>query len=242
MASPSCMSRPQRRHARTLYPMTARLVVLAILFTGVFAGCAEEPPPDPQGLVDQAADALLRADGFAFRVTREGELRDIGGWKIRSASGEYEAPSGVYTDVKVALGGLIVQAAVASIDDRSWQQDPLSGEWSEIDPMDAITVAGLFGADGLSAVLSEDFTNPEYVGRGEADGLPGESLHQVAVDLDAVRLSEISAGLIPDTVGRAELWVSDEGEFRRVAVTDETGRWVIDVFDYGPDHVVEPPS
>ena len=40
----------------------------------------------------------------------------------------------MYADVKVALGGLIVQAAVASIEDRSWQQDPLSGQWSEIDP------------------------------------------------------------------------------------------------------------
>jgi hypothetical protein len=223
--------------------MSTRALLLAFLLlaAGALAGCAEEPPPEPQALVDQAADALLFAEGFAFRVDREGDLRDIGGWLIRSASGEYEAPSDVYADVKVALGGLIVQAAVASIEDRSWQQDPLSGEWSEIDPEDAITVAGLFGADGLPAVLTLDFTNPEYVGRGEVDGLPGESLHQVAVDLDAARLSDISAGLIPPTVGRADLWVSDEGEFRRVAVTDETGRWVIDVFDYGPDHVVEPP-
>ena len=66
---------------------------MLLVAAGALAGCTEGPPPEPQTLVDQAADALLFADGFAFRVDREGDLRDIGGWLIRSASGEYEAPS-----------------------------------------------------------------------------------------------------------------------------------------------------
>jgi hypothetical protein len=222
--------------------MRSKLVALSLLGLMAFGCSRGDAAPEPVTLIDVAADHLETTEGFRFRINREGDPVEVGGWLIRELSGVFEAPDAVDSRVKITLSGVIVEVGIVSIGPRTWQQDPLSGEWQLLDPGSSVAVAGVFGPGGLAAVIRNDLGETEFVGTGELDSLPGEVLHQVSAVLDATRLERISSGLMPATANTADLWFAANGELRRIVIPDPTGNWIIDAWGYGPGYHVEPPA
>ncbi len=212
------------------------LVVAAVACSG------GEAAPDPGALVESAADHLVETEGFTFRISREGEPVELGGWLIRALDGEFEAPASADSRVKIALAGIIVEVGIVSIDDTTWQQDPLSGAWQRLDPGSSVAVAGVFGPDGLAAVIRNDLSRLVFVETTELATLPGEELHHITASLDAARLERISAGLMPSGITSADLYFAENGELRRIVIPDSGGSWTIDAWAYGPGYHVEPPE
>lgn len=221
-----------------------RRSTLVLLVIGLFTGaCSSDAVvPDPVTLIDEAAHRLEVARGFRFRISRVGEPVEVGGWLVREVSGVFEAPDAVDSRVKITLAGITVEAGIVSIGPQTWQQDPLSAEWILLDPASSVSVAGIFGRDGLVSVLREDLDMPLYMETTELESLPGETLHHIRADIDTARLERISVGLMPATADVVDLYFTDEGELRRVEILDPDGNWIIDAWAYGDDYRVEPPA
>lgn len=215
-----------------------------LVFVGLaFFGCtADSQEPDPAALITSAAEHLETTEGFRFRINRQGQPVELGGWLIRELSGEFAAPNSTDSRVKIVLGGLTVEVGIVSIGPDTWQQDPLSGEWILLDPGSSVEVAGIFGPGGLAAVIRHDLDGAEFIANERLDDLPGEDLHRVTATLDATRLQEISAGLIPGDPASVDLYFAANGELRRIVIPDALGDWTIDAWEYGPGHRVEPPT
>lgn len=226
----------------TLAGMKFRLALVYLVVLGLVGCSGDDPAPDPAGLISSAAVHLEATEGFRFRISREGEPVELGGWLIRGLSGTFSAPDAADSRAKVALGGLTVEVGIISIGPDTWQQDPLSGDWVLLDPDSSVAVAGIFGPGGLAAVIKNDLDAPTFAGTEQLDDLPGEDLHHLVASLDAARLQEISAGLIPGDTTIVDLYLAGNGELRRVVIPDATGDWIIDAWDYGSGFVVEPPE
>lgn len=226
----------------TLARMRFRLALLFLVGLWLVGCTGDDPAPDPADLIDSAADHLEAAEGFRFRISRQGQPVELGGWLIRELSGTFAAPDAADSRAKVSLGGLIVEVGIVSIGPDTWQQDPLSGAWTLLDPNSSVAVAGIFGPGGLAAVIRNDLDSPAFVGTEQLEDLPGEDLHHLVATLDAKRLQEISAGLIPGDPATVDLYFAENGELRRVVIPDTTGGWIIDAWGYGPGYAVEPPA
>lgn len=227
-----------------------RALGLALLSVLLAAGCAggddgEGDEPTAAEIVSRSAAATREAQTFSFVYDVEGSGSSGSGLVIGHAEGEVAQPGRVRADVDARFGGIGLETELIVIDDRSWIEDPLTGDWREITGV--LDAAAVFDpAEGVVSII-EGARDVELAGREQVEGT--EAYHLTG-KVPARDLTPIIGNPATDELVPADLWVGTEDfRIRRIEVhgplsedeSDDTER-TITVSDYDRPVEIEPPS
>jgi hypothetical protein len=106
---------------------------------------------------------------FQFELTHpSGTTTLAGGLQLRKASGTVIAPDdSMSLDAQADLGRIFVRVQAIVIGEKTWMTNPLTGNWSSIDPQDSPFI--FLDPVGLVANVLGQTTDASYAESGSAD-------------------------------------------------------------------------
>lgn len=191
----------------------AALGILAASFLPLFlAACGAppaptpEPPPNPRGLLDQAAERLVALRSVAFDLQhQEGSTQLFPGVEMTRAFGETEIGKGFRFTVEARLGSSYFETHAVVLDERTYMTNFLTGNWEEVAPG---SLPFNFTDVGRSlALVLENVREPDLLGEEQIDGRDAYRIRGSSWSQD-LRVLVPNAGEGHDVV--MELWVAPD--------------------------------
>ncbi|MDJ0663066.1 MAG: LppX_LprAFG lipoprotein [Acidimicrobiia bacterium] len=227
----------------------ATIVALALLA----ASCGsnepvEELPPEPEIVLDAAAEAMGAVDYVRFKIEWAGgapiSIPDFRADFV-DAEGSFAAPGAANGVATLAVGNARVQLGVISIEGDTWLTEPITGAWMDAPSGFNIDLAVLFDPeDGWGPLLSDGLSDIEWLGEEERSSEPRYRIRAVA---DADRVTTILAGLIPRQEVGIDLWLDTvTGHIREAELSTvyegQTSDWFLEFGEYGEPVEITPPD
>ena len=228
---------------RALIILLASAATLAATYFALRPPPVEEPTISAESLLDTATQEVIDASSLHFRINRDGQLPSIQGFELQSTEGMFLAPDRTSAELRIKSGPLLILSHLIAVGESTWLQDPLSQQWSLLPPEQSVAIGPFLSAQGLPVILREDLQGLQLIQEFEIQDLPGEIVYQLEGQLTTDRLSLMTEGLMASGTWPTFVYVTPDGHLRRIEIADDTGTWIIDVWDLNdPSIAVEPPE
>jgi lipoprotein LprG len=226
------------------------LVAVTALLTASCGGNATVTtlPPDPDLVLNAAAEAMGTIDFVRFEIERGGApvfIDPLDTLSFALAEGQFAAPSSANALVTLEVGNLNAQIGAIAIEGETWLTNPITGNWEvapdgyEFDP------ATLFDPDlGWRPLLAAGLSDVEWIGEEEHNGEPRYHIRATA---DEERVAVILAGLIDKQPVELDMWIDIEHGYVREAelstvLDGQTSDWFIEFSEFAEPVEIAPPD
>ncbi len=226
--------------------MRCRLLVVALcILAGACGGDGHAPLPSAEEAIDKATAAMTALESARFEMSSEGAPVTVSGLEFVSAMGQYAAPTSAWAVLRLKAGDLTVELGTISVGDRTWLENPLTGEMEELSRGTGFNPALIFDADvGWRPLLESDLSDVVVENtEGSGDGLLWVVTGMVARD----RIAVLTAGFAGNEDVPMRFWIrAATGHITRLefSTTGDAGvsDWVIELSEFNEPVNIEPPS
>jgi lipoprotein LprG len=227
---------------RSLRYLLLVLVCMVLAGCGGQAGPALTPTPTltPQAISAAVGQAMRASESVHFAVSLSGApvATDASGlFTLVSLEGDLRRPDGVLAVLELASGSALVEVRTVSLEGRQYATNPLTREWTCMEPGTAFDPAALFAPEsGVEYLLENGFSDVTLVGR---EALAGSEHYHLRGTMDGTDLQDVAQGLVGSGPINVELWadVATMQATRLVLVdtasdTTDPSTWTIEFSDY----------
>jgi hypothetical protein len=226
--------------------MRCRLLAIALLLAA--SGCGDDgaaPLPTAEEAINKATAAMTALESARFVMSSEGAPVTVSGLEFVSAVGQYAAPTSAWALLRLKAGDLTIEIGTISVADRTWLENPLTGEMEELTPGTGFNPALIFDADvGWRPLLESDLSEVAVEGsEGSGDALLWVLTGTVSRD----RIAVLTAGFAGNEDVPMRFWIrAATGHIVRLefSTTGDAGvsDWVIELSEFNEPVTIEPPS
>lgn len=223
------------------------LMVLAAACGGD-AGSPTTLPPQPEPVLEAAAEAMGTVESVRFMIERSGApiyIDPLDTLNFESAEGQFSAPSSANAVVTLAVGSLNARIGAIAIEGKTWLTNPITGEWEDAPEGYVFDPATLFDPEqGWRPLLATGLSEVSWVGETEVDGEPR---YHIRAQADEDRVAVILAGLIKKQPVELDMWIEPSTGYVREAELStvsggQTSDWYIEFTEFGEPVEITPPD
>jgi hypothetical protein len=205
-------------------------------------------PPEPDIVLDAAADAMGSIEAVRFMIERSGApvyIDPLDTLNFASAEGQFSAPSSANAVVTLAVGSVNAQIGAIAIEGKTWLTNPITGEWEDAPEGYAFDPATLFDPElGWRPLLASGLSDVEWIGE---EGRNGEPRYHIRAQADQDRVAIILAGLIDKQPVELDMWIEPStGRVREAELSTvnegQTSDWYIEFTEFGEPVEITPPD
>jgi hypothetical protein len=232
-----------------------KLCIPVFMVLCLLAGCGLLPAAQlaPEQIVSKSVERLKGLAGFHFSIAISGNPVYIDSGKTTEFSkvdGNFVAPNQASVVVKVAAMGMTTEVKIIGIGEKSWQTNPLSGQWGEMASGTGFNPASLFDQTiGLQKILLEDLSDIKLAGQEELKELPGKKMDVITAKMKGENVKKLTNGMISADTTDIKLWVDpstfDINRLLIVVPGKESGQssnWQFDIWDFGKTITIAAPT
>lgn len=203
---------PRLEHRRRLRLTAPLAVLLAAVFTALFASCGAQNGtlPDATVLLNDSAAAMNTVTSASFDLQVDGTILDI---PIKSAQGQLTSDGSAKGVVLLDMGAQPYEMAFVVLAEEVYLQGPTGGFQKLSSPPDLLPTRILLPGQGISAVLTSG-TDATTEGREEIGGV---DTYRVRVTFPEESLGQFVPAYAADQPSRVWIATDDyrvvQGEF-----------------------------
>lgn len=232
---------------------SALRVVIAVSFSLLTASCGSETtattlPPEPDAVLEAAADAMGEVKYVRFKIERSGApvyIDNLDTLNFSDAEGQFEGPSSANAVVTLSVGTINAQIGAIAIDGVTWLTNPITGEWENAPDGYDFDPTTLFDPElGWKPLLAQGLSDVEWIGEDSKNSEPRYHIRAVA---DENRVALILAGLINKQAVDLDMWIDPETGYVREAELStvyegQTSDWFIEFSEFDEPIRIDPPD
>ena len=233
---------------RLLRLIGALALVAVASACGGSEGSTTTLPPEPEPVLQAAAEAMGSVESVRFLIERSGApiyIDPLDTLNFESAEGQFSAPSSASAVVTLAVGSVNAQIGAIAIEGKTWLTNPITGEWEDAPEGYVFDPATLFDpALGWRPLLASGLTEVEWVGEDDKNGEPR---YHIRAQADQDRVAVILAGLIGRQPVALDMWIEPSTGYVREAELStvnegQTSDWSIAFTEFGEPVEISPPD
>jgi hypothetical protein len=186
------------------------LIIIIFMFLMLPACSEEEPTPqslNAQEIIRDSINEMNAINSFHFELSHEGGRTPIAmGLELDEAIGDVTKPDRLKTNIKAALGGMLVEVEVVTIGTTTYMTNPLTKKW-ELVPGEFSAISIFDPNAGITAII-EDMSSPSKI-EGEEKEQMSNSYH-IKGEITSESLRPITLSSVEGVNVMVDVWIDTE--------------------------------